>query len=331
MSITHGAPSPADQPYELARHGASSTYAVSDISHSVPGNQVHTMQTDTDKVSFVRPIPSTDSGPCRPFERRGNFFRHAIVPSSSPHHRQFLRQSARRIAHVHVSAPAPGLRARTVEWMRDMGCGLHLSINAIGPYLRRVCDIILASSALALALPICALAALAIKLSSKGPVLYWQERIGQGGKRFCMPKLRTMVQNAERMKTRLAETCNGAMDGARFKLKRDPRITAVGRILRRYSIDELPQIWSVLKGDMTIIGPRPPLHREVVLYDSRAARRLSVKPGLTCLWQINGRSDLSFDEQVDLDIFYIDRIRVWDEIKILLKTVPAVLSGRGAY
>jgi lipopolysaccharide/colanic/teichoic acid biosynthesis glycosyltransferase len=145
-----------------------------------------------------------------------------------------------------------------------------------------------------------------------------------------MPKFRSMRVGADREKTKLAASGN-AMSGVRFKLKRDPRVTAVGRILRRFSIDEMPQLWSVLRGDMTLIGPRPALPREVDLYEGKALRRLEVKPGLTCLWQIGGRSDLSFEQQVDLDIEYIDRSTFLGDLSILLKTVPAVLTGRGAY
>ncbi len=140
-----------------------------------------------------------------------------------------------------------------------------------------------------------------------------------------------MVVNANALKDELVKQHRDAVDGVRFKMVRDPRITSVGRVLRKFSIDELPQLFNVLKGDMTLIGPRPPVWREVALYDNRALRRLEVKPGLTCLWQVRGRSNLSFEQQVELDIEYIDRVRPLDEVKILLATIPAVVTGRGAY
>jgi len=146
-----------------------------------------------------------------------------------------------------------------------------------------------------------------------------------------MLKLRTMVVGASAMKARLAAEPEARANGVRFKLRRDPRITSVGRVLRRFSIDELPQLWNVLVGDMTLVGPRPPLPREVALYDGRALRRLEVEQGLTCLWQVGGRSDLSFEQQVALDIEFIDHVGVLDELAILARTIPAVLGGRGAY
>ncbi len=180
-------------------------------------------------------------------------------------------------------------------------------------------------------MPILLCAAVAIRLTSEGPILFGQERIGRGGRRFTMWKFRTMVINADALKDQLVKQHQNAVDGVRFKMVQDPRITRVGRILRKFSIDELPQLANVLKGDMTLIGPRPPVWREVALYDNRALRRLEVTPGLTCLWQVRGRSNLSFEEQVSLDIEYIDTVRPLDEVKILLETIPAVITGRGAY
>jgi lipopolysaccharide/colanic/teichoic acid biosynthesis glycosyltransferase len=200
-----------------------------------------------------------------------------------------------------------------------------------GPLLRRLLDIVVAGGALVLLSPLLLLAALAIKLTSRGPVLYKQERLGQYGHPFLMFKLRTMSVGADAMKATLAAEIQGAVDGVRFKLKRDPRITPVGRLLRKFSIDELPQLWNVLVGDMTLVGPRPPVWLEVARYDARALRRLEVRPGLTCLWQVGGRSDLSFEQQVSLDLEYIDRVKPHQELLILARTIPAVLTGRGAY
>jgi len=201
----------------------------------------------------------------------------------------------------------------------------------LGPWVRRLLDVMVSSLGLVLALPVLLLAALAIKLTSRGPVFFVQERLGLHGRPFRMLKLRSMAVEADAMKTALAAQVEGAMDGVRFKLKCDPRITPVGRALRKFSIDELPQFWNVLIGDMTLIGPRPSMWREVCRYDARALRRLEVMPGLTCLWQIEGRSDLSFEQQVALDLEYIDRVGPAQELWILTKTIPAVLTGRGAY
>lgn len=200
-----------------------------------------------------------------------------------------------------------------------------------GPVLRRLLDILAASLGLVLVSPLLLLAALGIRLTSRGPVLYTQERVGQHGSPFRMIKLRTMVYGADAMKAALAAQCQEAQRGVRFKLRRDPRVTAVGRVLRKLSIDELPQLWNVLVGDMTLVGPRPSLWQEVVRYDARALRRLEVRPGLTCLWQVNGRSDLSFEQQVTLDLEYIDRVTPPQELLILARTLPAVVTGRGAY
>ncbi len=206
-----------------------------------------------------------------------------------------------------------------------------LSLDAQGPKVRRAIDVLATSVGLLCLMPLLLCAALAVKLTSKGPLFFGQERIGQNGRRFTMWKFRTMVVNAEALKDQLAKQHRAAVDGVRFKMVRDPRITPVGRVLRKFSIDELPQLFNVLKGDMTLIGPRPPVWREVALYDNRALRRLEVKPGLTCLWQVRGRSNLSFEQQVELDIEYIDRVRPVEEVKILLATIPAVVTGRGAY
>jgi lipopolysaccharide/colanic/teichoic acid biosynthesis glycosyltransferase len=218
--------------------------------------------------------------------------------------------------------------ARTV---RRALVAVVLWLDAHRALLRRTIDIVAAGLGLLLLFPLLLLAAVAIRLNGPGPIFYGQERIGQGGRRFTMWKFRTMVVNADALKDELARQHQNAMNGVRFKMVRDPRVTRVGAVLRKFSIDELPQLYNVLRGDMTLIGPRPPVWREVALYDNRALRRLEVKPGLTCLWQVRGRSDLSFEEQVELDIEYIDRVRPVEELKILLETVPAVLTGRGAY
>jgi lipopolysaccharide/colanic/teichoic acid biosynthesis glycosyltransferase len=228
----------------------------------------------------------------------------------------------------------PALRGRAARLRahaRRVHRALALLPSELGPGLRRLLDILGASLGLVLASPVLLVAALALKLGSRGPVLFRQERLGQHGRPFQMLKLRTMRVGADAEKARLAAQVRGAVDGVRFKLRMDPRITPVGRALRKLSIDELPQLWNVLRGDMTLVGPRPPVWLEVARYRARELRRLEVRPGLTCLWQVEGRSDLSFEQQVALDLEYIDRITPLQELRILAKTIPAVLTGRGAY
>lgn len=203
----------------------------------------------------------------------------------------------------------------------------RLWILDIGQRMRRMIDIIAASIGLVIALPLLLVVGCAIKWTSKGPILFSQRRVGRNGRDFKILKLRTMYIDAEARRAALMTNT----DEIRFKLRRDPRITPVGRWLRRFSIDELPQLWNVLVGDMTIIGPRPALCSEVDRYDALALRRLEVQQGLTCLWQVNGRSELSFEEQVKLDIEYIDRTSTTGDLRVLLRTIPAVVGGRGAY
>ena len=206
-----------------------------------------------------------------------------------------------------------------------------LTLASFGPSLWRSIDIFVTGVGLLCLLPLLALVACAIRIDSKGPIFFKQERLAEGGRRFWMWKLRTMVVNADALKDQLSRQCAAATDGVRFKMQRDPRVTRVGAVLRKFSIDELPQLVNVLRGEMTLIGPRPAVWREVARYDSRALRRLEVRPGLTCLWQVRGRSNLSFEQQITLDLEYVDRARPLDELRIVLQTVPAVVTGRGAY
>lgn len=178
--------------------------------------------------------------------------------------------------------------------------------------------------------PILLAVAIAIKLEDRGPVLFWQTRVGQWGREFPFPKFRSMVVNAEQLKSGLMAR-NDHENGITFKMKRDPRVTRIGRITRKLSLDELPQLFCVLGGEMSLVGPRPPLPREVAQYSLRDRRRLDVKPGLTCIWQVSGRGDIPFDRQVQLDVQYIESQSVWLDLLLLLKTAPAILFGKGAY
>ncbi|WP_127132302.1 sugar transferase [Georgenia sp. SYP-B2076] len=172
-------------------------------------------------------------------------------------------------------------------------------------------------------------AALAVRLTSPGPAFYRQTRVGAHGRRFTMYKLRSMTTDADRRLADLAQHSDG--NGTLFKMRQDPRVTPLGRVLRRYSIDELPQLWNVVRGDMSLVGPRPPLPEETATYDGTALRRLRVRPGLTGLWQVSGRSDLSWEQSVRLDLRYVDNWTVPMDVSILGRTVGAVFGGRGAY
>ena len=195
-------------------------------------------------------------------------------------------------------------------------------------FVKRLMD--LAGSALLLVLlsPLLLAVAVAVKLTSPGPVLFGQERIGMNKRRFRLLKFRSMMVDAEERKKDLAHL--NEMNGPVFKIRKDPRVTPIGAILRKLSIDELPQLINVFKGEMSLVGPRPPLLSEVDLYDWSDRRRLSIKPGITCLWQVNGRNKLTFEEWMILDRKYIDNWSIWLDVKILLKTVPVVLLCKGA-
>lgn len=230
--------------------------------------------------------------------------------------------------HRLATLPGEDAAAFTIDsTVLDVGARADASFyERIG---KRWLDIIIASSLLLLCFPLLALVAIAIKLDSRGSILFRSTRCGLGGEPFTFYKLRSMRENAHSLKPTLLHL--NEVDGPVFKLANDPRMTRVGRFIRRTSIDELPQLWNVLSGDMSIVGPRPPIPEEVQQYTPNQMRRLSVKPGLTCLWQVSGRSDLSFDEWVRLDLEYIYHRSFSTDIGILARTIPAVLSCRGAY
>jgi lipopolysaccharide/colanic/teichoic acid biosynthesis glycosyltransferase len=201
--------------------------------------------------------------------------------------------------------------------------------SALQLTLKHLLDVVIGGLLLILFFPLLALVALAILLTMGRPVLYHWRVVGQGGRPFTSYKFRTMVRDADRLKATLL--ARNEMIGPVFKVKDDPRVTPVGRVLRKLSLDELPQLWSVLKGDMSLVGPRPPLQSEWPHFEEWQRRKLSVKPGMTCLWQVSGRNEINdFDEWVRLDLKYIDNWSLWLDLKILLLTVPAALGGRGA-
>jgi lipopolysaccharide/colanic/teichoic acid biosynthesis glycosyltransferase len=194
---------------------------------------------------------------------------------------------------------------------------------------KRGVDVLGAVVALIVSAPVLLAAAAAVKLDSSGPVFFRHIRLGKDGRPFTMLKLRSMTVDAH---LRQAELASGNhMDGPVFKIRTDPRVTRVGRFLRKASLDELPQLWHVLCGEMSLVGPRPPVPDEVDHYEPWQRERLAVKPGLTCTWQVSGRSDIPFDRWVQMDIEYVRSRNLWLDLKLLLLTIPAVLTGRGAY
>ncbi|NUM43485.1 MAG: sugar transferase [Anaerolineales bacterium] len=221
----------------------------------------------------------------------------------------------------------------TVGFHRRLGFSLRLVGWVLGikasQGLKRLLDVGVSGLALIVFSPLLLLTALAIKLDSPGPVFFKQTRVGKWGRLFGIYKFRSMYTDAEKRKQELA--AQNEATGPVFKMKRDPRITRVGRVIRKLSIDELPQLINVLRGDMSLVGPRPPLPKEVDEYEYHQRRRLDAVPGITGLQQVSGRSDLNFEQWVAFDVTYIEQQSLWFDIKILLKTIPAVLTGRGAY
>lgn len=195
-------------------------------------------------------------------------------------------------------------------------------------FLKRVFDVFTALFLLIVLSPLMLIIALLIKTDG-GPILYISDRVGKWGKEFRFPKFRTMKPGSENMLESLRNQSN--LKDVTFKMKQDPRVTWIGKYLRKTSLDELPQLVCVISGQMSLVGPRPPLPQEVAYYTIEERRRLDITPGLTCIWQVSGRSDISFAGQVKLDMQYIESQSFWLDLKLLLKTIPAVIFGRGAY
>ena len=200
--------------------------------------------------------------------------------------------------------------------------------HAFSLFIKRAMDVILTVLLLALLTPLMIVVGLLVKMTSKGPMIYRQIRCGLYGRKFVLYKFRSMNQGAEDVLWEIRHL--NEMDGPVFKMRNDPRVTPFGRFLRKSSIDELPQLWNVVKGDMSLVGPRAPLPEEVREYTRWQRRRLSVKPGITCLWQVSGRNEIDFHEWMKLDLQYIDNWSLLLDVKILLRTFPVVLLGRGA-
>jgi len=224
--------------------------------------------------------------------------------------------------------------------------GVGATVDRIGPLItspdaiandstsylvvKRTIDILGGLFGLILISPLIAVVAIVTKLSDGGPIFYSHTRVGKWGREFCCLKFRTMVVGAEHYKAEIAHL-NTHDDHRTFKVPDDPRVTPFGKWLRRTSIDELPLLWSVLRGDMSLVGPRPPVPLELERYDLDDMQRLMVKPGLTCIWQVSGRSRLPFSKQLEMDLDYIQHRNVWLDLRLMLRTIPAVLSADGAY
>ena len=196
-------------------------------------------------------------------------------------------------------------------------------------FIKRVIDILGSFTGLLVLSPLFIVIALIVKFTSKGPVFFSQKRVGRNGKAFDMYKFRSMVVNAEELKEKLA--AQNEMSGPMFKMKDDPRVTKVGKFIRKTSIDELPQLWNVLKGDMSLVGPRPSLPKEVAQFEKWMHRRLEVKPGLTCYWQVSGRNNIDFEDWMKLDIRYVEERNFWIDIMLIFKTVFVLFGDKNAH
>jgi len=261
--------------------------------------------------------------------------RHSIV--LRPHHwpsyiarSLFQGREKEQESQINSSLVSSGWRTRQLRTGIAVKAMSFRGKRKLGMIFKRLIDLFGVGAGLLLLSPLLLLVALTIKLTSKGPIFYSQIRVGRFGKRFRMWKFRSMYTDADKRKAEL-EAQNEMQGGVLFKMKKDPRITPIGRIIRRLSIDELPQLFNVMTGEMSLVGPRPALPQEVEAYPVLARARLEVKPGLTGLWQISGRSDLPFDKQVLLDTAYVHTQSTTNDIKLIAKTIPAVISGKGAY
>ena len=226
-------------------------------------------------------------------------------------------------------------------WRVDRQAQSQQSLDTIGPSRRAVqlvakrgIDVAGATVLLLILLPLLLTIGVLVRVSSPGPILFRQRRVGKDGREFCMYKFRTMLPNSDASihQAYYRALINGEAEpiSGTFKLRHDPRVTPIGRILRRSSLDELPQLFNILKGDMSLVGPRPPIPYEVELYGPRERSRLSVTPGVTGLWQVSGRNALNFHQMIDLDLSYIERWSVWLDLVILFRTCVVVITGRGA-
>lgn len=277
------------------------------------------------------------------FDKTGHVSTDACSPDETPWIEPALEAAAAipdGLAHAGDGTRAPtfvDLDLAALERAEQAGNDTTLHPLAVGLLAakrwqlrtKRTIDVVLAVLALVLLGPLLLLTALLIRIDSPGSVLFRQQRVGRGGKRFEMVKFRSMFVGSHEDRSSV-EDANEAT-GPVFKMRNDPRVTRVGRLIRKLSVDEIPQFWNVLKGDMSIVGPRPPLPEECVGYGRAHFRRLLVTPGLTCIWQVSGRSDVDFEEWVAMDVEYITTWTLRRDLALIVRTLPAVLSGKGAY
>jgi exopolysaccharide biosynthesis polyprenyl glycosylphosphotransferase len=287
-------------------------------------------QTDIGRFKALGPV---DNLPCLIEEKTVD---EVIITLPWMSHRKtmrIVRECARRQVSARIVPDFFQMSLSQVD-VDDLGGVPLIGVREVGfsssdLLIKRAVDVIIAVAGLVVGAPLITLIMLAIKLDSPGPVIFRQTRVGIGGKLFEMYKFRSMREGAEKEMENLREM--DEVDGVTFKIRQDPRATRVGAFLRRTSIDELPQLWNVLRGDMSIVGPRPHIPPEVDLYMEWHKKRLQVPPGMTGMWQVSGRSLLSFDETVLLDLYYIENWSLWLDCKIMLRTIPTVLTGEGAF
>ena len=252
--------------------------------------------------------------------------RAATIERSEPSYRvDLMEELYRRYA---TRTEGAGRIVRSIRlWRKRLGW-----LIAVGgaKLIKRLIDLSVSFVMLVGLSPLLLVVALLIKLTDGGPVLFPQRRVGRWGREFWFYKFRSMRVDAEELKAALLDQSHHE-ERITFKMKRDPRVTWIGRILRKTSIDETPQLWCVLKGDMSLVGPRPPVPEEVAKYTLTDRRRLDLVPGLTCIWQVSGRGDIPFSRQVELDLEYVKSQSILLDLGILVKTIPAVLSGKGSY
>lgn len=288
-----------------------------------PARETDLVDTTTEPGTRSAPLPLAAASPAvRPRPLNGNGHSAAGTHGYANGHAR-PRPGAHPVrggARIAVTATSP---AHVVPFETPRQAGLYLRFG------KRLLDLAGAAVAMVLSAPVVAILAALIRLESRGPVFYRSVRIGRGGRPFVFYKLRSMVKDAD-LERRHLEHMNEC-DGPVFKIERDPRVTRIGRFLRSTSLDELPQFYNVLVGDMSLVGPRPPIPAEVAQYEPWQLRRLDVRPGITCLWQISGRSRIGFQEWMRLDLEYIRHQSLALDLKILARTLPAVLSREGAY
>ncbi len=317
----------ADLGYELVGYLADSNHGHESPSWKVPiGSRYGSRLQRLGELKDVQDLICQDNGPLH----------EVIVALPATHHTQIMG--------IVDSCREYGIEFRLVPDLFEMhfnevridalnGVPLigvkDVALRGFNLFLKRMLDVILAIGALIVAAIPMLIIAVAIRLTSSGPILFRQQRVGKGGSNFTCYKFRSMYQDAEAHLEKIRHL--NEADGPLFKMKNDPRVTTIGRVLRRTSLDELPQIFNILKGEMSWVGPRPPMPREVVDYAEWHRKRLDVTPGLTGLWQISGRSNLTFDEMVKLDLYYADSWSLYLDFMIILRTLPVLLKREGAY